>query len=45
MRTLSARILIGFTALIVAFGVITALVVANMEDVESKIQGLSLIHI
>lgn len=40
MRTLSARILIGFTALIVAFGVITALVVANMEDVESKIQGV-----
>jgi signal transduction histidine kinase len=40
MRTLSARILLGFAALIITFGVITALVVANMEDVEAKIQGI-----
>jgi len=38
MRTLSARILLGFAALTVTFGVITATVVFNMQKVEHEIQ-------
>jgi signal transduction histidine kinase len=38
MRTLSARILLGFAALTVAFGVITATVVVNMRKVELEIR-------
>ena len=38
MRTLSARILLGFAALTVAFGVITATVVVNMTIVEAEIR-------
>src|SRR5207302_9162798 len=37
MRTLSARILLAFAALTVAFGVITATVVFNMRRVEQEI--------
>src|ERR1700733_13979763 len=37
MRTLSARILLGFAALTVTFGVITATVVFNMKKVEDQI--------
>src|SRR5256885_6192394 len=37
MRTLWARILLGFAALTVAFGVITATVVFNMRKVEQEI--------
>jgi two-component system NtrC family sensor kinase len=36
MRTLSARILLGFTVLTIAFGVITATVVVNMREVENE---------
>lgn len=42
MRTLSARILLGFAALTVTFGVITATVVFNMRKVEDKIRRLRL---
>ena len=42
MRTLSARILLGFAALTVTFGVITATVVFNMHKVEDKIRRLRL---
>jgi len=38
MRTLSARILLGFAALTVAFGAITVMVVRNMAAVEDEIQ-------
>ena len=38
MRTLSARILLGFAALTVAFGVITTVDVVNMRKVEDEIQ-------
>jgi HAMP domain-containing protein len=38
MRTLSARILLGFAALTIAFGVITATVVVNMREVENEVQ-------
>ena len=37
MRTLSARILLGFAALTVTFGVITAIVVFNMSQVEDQV--------
>jgi signal transduction histidine kinase len=37
MRTLSARILLGFAALTVTFGVITATVVFNMSVVEDQV--------
>jgi signal transduction histidine kinase len=37
MRTLSARILLGFAALTVTFGLITATVVFNMQKVEEEI--------
>lgn len=37
MRTLSARILLGFAALTVTFAVITATVVVNMQQVEDEI--------
>jgi len=37
MRTLSARILLGFAALTVTFGFITATVVINMQKVEEEI--------
>jgi len=37
MRTLSARILLGFAALTVTFGVITATVVFNMQQVEDQV--------
>ncbi len=37
MRTLSARILLGFAALTVTFGVITATVVVNMRQVEDEV--------
>src|SRR5688572_734918 len=36
MRTLSARILLGFAALTITFGVITATVVVNMSLVEDQ---------
>lgn len=36
MRTLSARILLGFAALTITFGVITATVVGNMRQVEDQ---------
>ena len=38
MRTLSARILLGFAVLTVTFGVITATIVFNMQVVEAQIQ-------
>ena len=34
MRTLSARILLGFAAMTITFAVITATVVVNMQQVE-----------
>ena len=37
MRTLSARILLGFAALTVTFGVITATIVVNMRQVEDQV--------
>jgi signal transduction histidine kinase len=37
MRTLSARILLGFAALTIMFGAITVAVVLNMEQVEDEI--------
>jgi signal transduction histidine kinase len=37
MRTLSARILLGFAALTITFGVITATVVINMSQVEDQV--------
>lgn len=37
MRTLSARILLGFAALTITFGVITATVVVNMQQVEDHV--------
>ncbi len=37
MRTLSARILLGFAALTITFAVITATVVVNMQQVEDEI--------
>ena len=37
MRTLSARILLGFAALTITFGVITATVVVNMRKVEDQV--------
>ena len=45
MRTLSARILLGFTALTVAFGVITATVVVNMQKVEDQILIVSAAYV
>ena len=42
MRTLSARILLGFAALTVTFGVITATVVVNMHIVEREIHLIQL---
>jgi len=42
MRTLSARILLGFAALTVTFGVIAATVVVNMKVVEREIHVLRL---
>src|SRR5215475_11778004 len=38
MRTLSARILLGFAALTIAFGVITATLVVNIREVEDEVQ-------
>jgi signal transduction histidine kinase len=38
MRTLSARILLGFAALTVTFGVIAGTVVVNMQRIEAEIQ-------
>jgi signal transduction histidine kinase len=38
MRTLSARILLGFAALTIAFGVITTTVVVNMREVENEVE-------
>jgi len=38
MRTLSARILLGFAALTITFGVITATVVINMREVENEVE-------
>jgi signal transduction histidine kinase len=38
VRTLSARILLGFAALTITFGVITGIVVFNMSEVESEIR-------
>jgi signal transduction histidine kinase len=38
MRTLSARILLGFAALTITFGVITGTVVFNMQKVEDEIR-------
>jgi signal transduction histidine kinase len=38
LRTLSARILLGFAVLTVTFGVITATIVFNMQVVEEQIQ-------
>lgn len=38
MRTLSARILLGFAVLTVTFGVITATIVFNMQVVEDQLQ-------
>ena len=37
MRTLSARILLGFAALTMTFGVIAATVVFNMRQVEDQV--------
>ena len=37
MRTLSARILLGFAALTITFGVITVTVVVNMRQVEDQV--------
>ena len=37
MRTLSARILLGFAALTITFGVITATLVVNMSQVEDQV--------
>lgn len=37
MRTLSARILLGFAALTLTFGVITATIVVNMRQVEDQV--------
>lgn len=37
MRTLSARILLGFAALTITFGVITASLVVNMSQVEDQV--------
>ncbi|HLL25456.1 MAG TPA: ATP-binding protein [Kofleriaceae bacterium] len=37
MRTLSARILLGFAALTITFGVITATLVVNMRQVEDQV--------
>ncbi|HEY5938849.1 MAG TPA: hypothetical protein VIU61_29555, partial [Kofleriaceae bacterium] len=37
MRTLSARILLGFAALTITFGVITATIVVNMRQVEDQV--------
>jgi two-component system, NtrC family, sensor kinase len=37
MRTLSARILLGFAALTITFGVITAQLVVNMQQVENHV--------
>ncbi len=37
LRTLSARIILGFAALTIAFGVITATVVVNMRQVEDQV--------
>jgi two-component system, NtrC family, sensor kinase len=37
MRTLSARILLGFAALTVTFGVITTLIVMNMQVIEEQV--------
>jgi signal transduction histidine kinase len=42
MRTLSARILLGFAALTVTFGVIAATLVVNMQVVEREIHTLRL---
>ena len=42
MRTLSARILLGFAALTVMFGVITATLVVNMRRVEIQAQRIGL---
>ena len=38
MRTLSARILVGFAALTVTFGIITAILVFNTQTVEDEIE-------
>jgi len=40
MRTLSARILLGFAALTITFGIIAATVVVNMREVEREIHLL-----
>ena len=40
MRTLSARILLGFAALAVAFGAITIFFVRNLASVEDEIHGI-----
>jgi signal transduction histidine kinase len=45
MRTLSARILLGFAALTVAFGAITGIVVGNMVRVEEQIHDIRQGHL
>jgi len=45
MRTLSARILLGFAALAVAFGAITISVVANLTTVEDSIHSIRVGHL
>jgi len=45
MRTLSARILLGFAALAVAFGTITVNVVLNLTTVESSIHSIRVGHL
>lgn len=45
MRTLSARILLGFAALAIAFGAMTVNVVVNLSRVEESIHSIRLGHL
>jgi signal transduction histidine kinase len=45
MRTLSARILLGFAVLTVTFGVITATIVFNMQVVEAQMHVVRLAYV
>jgi two-component system, NtrC family, sensor kinase len=45
MRTLSARILLGFAALAIAFGVMTVNVVVNLTRVEESIHSIRVGHL
>lgn len=45
MRTLSARILLGFAALAIAFGVMTVNVVVNLTVVEERIHTVRVLHL